>query len=143
MKNKIQFFAPPDEVLVHDTPASATNETAKFFKAFVYAGKGIKTFFSEERNAIVHAVAAIFIIIFGIAFHISPMEWVAVVMCIGIVISFEMLNSALEHLCNLVQPAYHPSVKKIKDIAAAAIFWVSLMSVVVAAIILIPKILNK
>ena len=88
-------------------------------------------------------MAAIAIIIGGISFNISSIEWIAVFMCIGIVISFEMLNSALEHFCNLVQPAYNPSIKKIKDIAAAAVLWVSLMSVVVAAIIFIPKILNK
>jgi diacylglycerol kinase len=51
-----------------------------------------------------------------------------------------MINSALEHLCNLVQRDYHPLVKKIKDVSAGAVLVASIISVVIGLIIFIPKI---
>jgi len=68
------------------------------------------------------------------------MEWIVVLLCICAVLGLEMINSALEHLCNLVQRDYHPLVKKIKDVSAGAVLIASIISVVIGFIIFIPKI---
>jgi diacylglycerol kinase len=51
-----------------------------------------------------------------------------------------MINSAIEKLCNLVHPTYHPAVKVIKDISAGAVLWISVMSSIIGIIIFLPKI---
>lgn len=140
MKNKIRLLNPSNQILASEARIGIGNQTEKFFKAFGYAFNGMLFFFRNERNASLHLMAAIAVIICGIVFQISTPEWLAIILSISIVISFEMLNSAIEKLCDLVEPQFHPTIKTIKDISAAAVLWVSMGSIAVAAYILLPKI---
>ena len=74
--------------------------------------------------------------------NISPTEWIIILVCIGSVLALEMFNSALEKLCDLVQPAPDPRIKAIKDMAAGTVLWVSVISAVITTIIFLPKILH-
>lgn len=113
-----------------------------FFRAFFHAFCGLKFFFVHERNALFHLTAAFAVICSGFIFHISETEWLAVFISIGLVVGFEIMNSAIEQLCNFTEPAYHSSIKKIKDLAAASVFVTAVISIVVAGIIFLPKILH-
>ena len=77
----------------------------------------------------------------SVALGISAYEWLAVLLCTGIVIGFEMMNAAVEKLCDLVQQEYHPIIKAVKDISAAAVLWTSIVSALTGCIIFIPKII--
>ena len=111
-----------------------------FLKSFVYAAEGIKHCIMKERNFIVHCCLAVAVIIAGFLFHVSSMEWMIILINIGLVSGFEMFNSAVERLCNLLHPQHHPGVKIIKDVAAGAVLVVSLIALLCAAIIFLPKI---
>ena len=111
-----------------------------FLKGFLYAYNGLVVFFRHERNGRLQLLAAVFVVLLGWWFHVSAAEWIVLLSCVAIVLSFEMINSAIEKLCNLIHPTYHPAVKTIKDISAAAVLWVAVISAVIAAIIFIPKI---
>ncbi len=113
--------------------------SGNFFNAFVNAGKGMKHFFLLERNGKVQSVVGLVAIVASIVLHIAAMEWVAVLLCIGGVLSLEMLNSALEKLCDLVDEEYNPAIKIIKDVSAGAVLWASMISVVIGGIIFLPK----
>ena len=76
----------------------------------------------------------------GFYFHISPAEWTITGASIAIVLSAEMLNTAIEKLCDLVQPEVHPQIKIIKDLAAAAVLWLSIGSAIAGLVIFLPKI---
>ena len=106
MKNKIHFTPPPDEMFAHDAPLGTVTNASKFFKAFGYAFNGIKFFFMYERNAFVHAIAALAAIVLGFQFHIAEGEWLAIIFCIALVISFEMMNSGIEKLCDKIGRAH-------------------------------------
>ncbi|MFT4154264.1 diacylglycerol kinase family protein [Parafilimonas sp.] len=110
-------------------------------KTFTTALNGICYFFKTERNGKIQAVVALFTILAACALHISAIEWVLVLFCIASVIALEMVNTALEHLCNHVHEDYHPSIKIIKDVAAGAVLFASIISVITGLIIFIPKIL--
>ena len=69
------------------------------------------------------------------------MEWLVVVLCITVVLTLEMINTAIEKLCDVVQPDYHPQIKIIKDIAAGAVLIAALGSIIIGAIIFVPKII--
>jgi undecaprenol kinase/diacylglycerol kinase (ATP) len=111
-----------------------------FFQSFTHALNGMYQFFLHERNGRTEAVLAIIAIFFSIGMGVSNAEWIAVFLCIALVIGFEMLNSAIEKLCDMVQEEYHPVIKIIKDMSAAAVMWTSFISLIIAALIFIPKI---
>lgn len=109
-------------------------------KAFGNAFNGLKYFFKKERNGKIQASVAIAVVIAGLYLHLSTAEWVATFLCICIVLVLEMLNSAIEHLCNLVHSEYHPSIKIIKDVGAGAVLFASIISSIIGMIIFLPKI---
>ena len=111
-----------------------------FLKGFVYAFNGLIEFFKTERNGRVQLVVAVIVVACAWWFHLSKAEWITILACIAAVLSLEMINSAIEKLCNLVQPTYHPVIKTIKDISAGAVLWVSIISAIIGGIIFLPKI---
>ena len=110
-------------------------------KTFLTAFNGIIYFFKTERNGRIQAAVAACTLMLGIYLHLSSLEWIIILLCIAGVIGLEMMNTALEHLCNHAHKDYHPSIKIIKDIAAGAVLFVSIISVVAGLIIFAPKIL--
>lgn len=113
----------------------------KLIKSFANALNGLKICFVTEPNFRIHTFLAIIAVIFGIAFHISAFEWIATCFCIAFVISMEMLNSAIEKLCDVVHQDVHPGIKKVKDIAAGAVLVSAIFSFITGAIIFLPKII--
>lgn len=80
-------------------------------------------------------------ILLGIGLKISDTEWLLVVICISMVLAFEMLNTAIEHICNMVQPGFNNLIKIIKDVSAGAVLIIAVMAAICGAIIFIPKII--
>jgi undecaprenol kinase/diacylglycerol kinase (ATP) len=112
-----------------------------FIKSAGFAFHGIKQFFKSERNGRIQALIAVVVILSGILFSISMIEWLIVILFIALVLSMEMLNSALEKLSDKVNPDFDPEIKVIKDMAAGAVLWTSMLSVIAAICIFIPKII--
>ncbi|HGD1619634.1 TPA: diacylglycerol kinase [Streptococcus agalactiae] len=107
-----------------------------------FAVTGIFTTFKEERNMRKHLVSAILVILAGLTFQVSMVEWLFLLLSIFLVITFEIINSAIENVVDLASN-YHFSMlaKNAKDMAAGAVLVVSLFAVLVGLIIFIPKIL--
>lgn len=74
--------------------------------------------------------------------RLASWQWIALCNCIGLVTGAEMLNTALEKICDHVQPQQHPQIKQVKDIAAGAVLVLACISLVTALIIFIPSILD-
>lgn len=111
-----------------------------FLKGFLYAFNGLVVFFRHERNGRIQLVISVAVIILAFLLHVSTLDWIILMICIATVLALEMINSAIEKLCNLVHPKYHPAVKVIKDISAGAVLWVSVSSGIIGVIIFLPKI---
>lgn len=114
----------------------------KFIQSLQYALTGIATFFRHETNGQIQLCAAIIAVILGWMLQIDIMEWLVVVLCIIVVLTLEMINTAIEKLCDIVHPGYHPQIKIIKDIAAGAVLMAAIGSVIAGAIIFLPKIIS-
>lgn len=112
-------------------------------KSFQYAAAGILSALRSEPNLRFHVAAALIVCAAGYLLHLSGIEWIAVVLCVVLVFGFELLNTAIEALCNHVTEEIHPSIKKVKDISAAAVLIVCTGSVVTGLIIFLPKILER
>jgi diacylglycerol kinase len=114
----------------------------RILHSFIYAGHGLKHCISKEKNYQLHCFAAVMAIILGMVLKITAMEWAVIVVNIALVLAFEMINTAVEHLCNIVQPGFSPLVKIIKDVNAGAVLLIAIMAVVCGGIIFIPKIIG-
>ena len=110
-------------------------------KTFINAFNGLKYFFKKERNGKIQAGVSVAVVIAGLYLHLSTIEWIITLFSICLVLTLELINSALEHLCNLVHSEYHPVIKIIKDVAAGAVLLASVISVIIGLIIFLPKIL--
>ncbi|MCK9414178.1 MAG: diacylglycerol kinase family protein [Prolixibacteraceae bacterium] len=113
----------------------------KRWKSFGYAFNGLKLLFVEEHNSRIHLVAAVLAIALGWALKLSMTEWVAIFLVIGAVFAAELFNSAIENLAGHLAPQKHEKIKKVKDMAAAAVLVCAITAVAVACFIFLPKIL--
>ena len=95
----------------------------------------------EERNIKIHLLAVIVVIIMGIIYKISRMEWMICILLFGLVISSELINTAIENAVDLVTTEENKLAKIAKDAAAGAVLINAIISVIIAGIIWIPKII--
>ena len=111
-------------------------------KSFLAAFRGLLIIFKQERNAKIHLTAAILVTIAGFIFDISVIEWMLILILFGVVISLEMINTAIEKLADITEPDESNPVRDLKDIAAGAVLWSSIVSVIIGIIIFAPEIIE-
>ncbi len=116
------------------------NKEKPLFSTFSYAINGIVTTIREERNMMIHFLMMILVVVAGIIFQISCMEWLICLILIGLILSLELVNTAIENVVDLVTKDQNDIAKKAKDIAAGAVLMMSLFAALVGLIIFIPKI---
>ena len=120
---------------------SLSNYLNSRIRSFKYAFNGLAELIANEPNMRIHLLAAGVAIFAGVWFAITPEEWALVVLSIAAVISAEAMNTAIEHIADLISPEYHPLVKKAKDVAAAAVFLLATGAAVIGTIIFLPRII--
>ena len=87
-------------------------------------------------------MAGVVAVVAGALLRISRGEWMAVAVCIGLVLGGECTNTALESAVDLASPARHPLAKRAKDAAAGAVLFFSLAAAIVGGIIFLPRLLD-
>ena len=110
-------------------------------KKFTPALNGIFQVLKSEMSLKIHFVVAIITIVFSIFFKISLLEWCFVAMAIGSVIAAEIFNTAIEWLCDHIEPDQHKGIGLIKDASAGAVLILTIAAIVVGLIIFFPKII--
>ena len=123
-----------------DKKTSKKFTSTERIRSFRYAIEGLKIAIKEEHNIRIHLVISLIVIISGFILQISNTEWLVICILISLVLSLELINSAIENLCDHISPEWHIMIKKIKDISAAAVLIASFGSVICGLIIFIPKI---
>lgn len=110
----------------------------KRLMGFVYAGRGAWMLLKNEASIQVQAVMAVVITAAGFYFDITAQEWIMQCFAIGLVMSAEGLNTAIEAVADFIHPENHPKIGYIKDVAAGAVFFAAVIAVVIGCIIYIP-----
>jgi diacylglycerol kinase len=110
--------------------------------AFKYALQGISKAFGAEFHLKIHFFAAFLVISAGFYFKVSPIEWAILLICIGAVVSLEMMNSAIEKLSDKVDSSVSEKIAYVKDVAAGAVLVFSLIAMVVAIVVFTPYIIK-
>ncbi len=111
----------------------------KRLQSFTWAWNGLRLLFREEHNARIHGIAACLAILAGIVFKISRIEWCLILSVIALVFAMELINSSIERLCDVVSPEKRDSIKKVKDMAAAAVLVSAAIALIVGVVIFLPK----
>ncbi len=105
-----------------------------------YAFKGALILLNKEASIKVQFFIALLITAAGFFFNISSTEWIIQLLAIGLVMSMEGINTAVEEIANFIHPEHHNKIGLIKDIAAGAVFFASVFAIIIGFIIYLPKI---
>jgi diacylglycerol kinase (ATP) len=107
-------------------------------RSFIYAGRGVRTMLLSQHNAWIHATATALAVAGGLAFHVTRLEWLVLILAVVSVWTAESLNTAFEYLCDVASPEFHPLVEKAKDVAAGAVLICAFGAAVAGAILFAP-----
>ena len=110
--------------------------------SFKYAAEGISQAYKKEQNLKIHTFIAILVIVFGFFLKISYTEWLICLLLIGLVLMAEFFNTAIEYTVDLASPKIHPLAKSSKDVAAAGVLVISLVSAITGLVIFLPKLIE-
>ncbi len=114
----------------------------KLINSFKCAIQGIIQAMKTERNVKIHITIMILVIISGIVFKIAKQEWITCIILFGLVISLELVNSAIETTVDIAMPEINEKAKNAKDIAAGAVLVSAISSAIIGLTIFIPKIIE-
>lgn len=111
----------------------------KQLKSFGYAFEGILEALRTESHLRFHFVAAFYVFLFAALGDFTPFEWVALIITVSLVIFAELVNTALEEVCDLYTTEIKPSVKRIKDVSAGAVLVLAFGSVASAVFLFLKS----
>jgi undecaprenol kinase len=114
-------------------PQEALKKLVNKFKAAI---DGIVVGIKTDRSIRVQWLIAVGVIIVFCVVGIELHDWLWIILCIGLVVSVEHINSAIEELADFVEPKYSEHIKRIKDFSSAAVFILSIASTIIGFIIL-------
>ncbi|MBH0158495.1 MULTISPECIES: diacylglycerol kinase family protein [Fictibacillus] len=115
----------------------------KLFSSFVFAFTGIIATFKSEQNFRIHTFVSVIVIIFAIALDFSKERFVLLFIVIGIVLSLELVNTAIESTIDLITEKKHPLAKKAKDAAAGAVLVFSIFAVIIGILLFIEPLIDS
>jgi len=110
---------------------------------FIVALNGLKFVFKNEGHFKFHIVIFILVVLLGFYFRIEKWEWTTILLCSLFVFICEIINTAMEQLCDYIQPNQDERIGLIKDISAGAVLISAIMVVVAGVIIFLPHFIKE
>ena len=126
---------------------SRIKETEQFIRgrrnSFKYAFSGFFYVLKTQKNAWLHLAATIVVVAVSLWLNIGRLEWLAILLVIGLVWMAEFMNTALEVIVDLASPEKHPLAKVAKDVGAASVLIAAILSVIIGVSILWQPLIDK
>jgi diacylglycerol kinase len=110
---------------------------------FACAARGVKLGILGENSFVVHVPAAILVVAVAAWLDVSYTEWLALVIVMTIVITAELLNTAIEHLARAVTEDENAHVRNALDVASGGVLAASLGASVVGVMVLVTGYLAR
>ncbi len=111
-------------------------------RSFGYAFRGIAVMIRSQYNAWIHAAATAAAVAAGLALGLETAEWCWIVLAIVTVWAAEALNTALELLCDVASPDFHPLVEKAKNVSAGGVLIAAAGAALIGVLVLGPRLLE-
>ena len=108
-------------------------------KSLTFAFKGMWLLITSEPSIMVQISISILVCFLGWFLDISALEWILQIFAIGLVLVAESLNTAIEKICDFIQPKDDHKIGWIKDVSAGAVAFAALTSILIGLIIYLPK----
>lgn len=106
-----------------------------------YALNGVQLA-ANGYNLRIMIITGMSVIIMAALLKINNYEWCIIILCIMTTLSAEIMNSAIESMCDFIQPSYNKEIGIVKDLAAGSVLILSIGSTIIGLIILGPRILD-
>jgi diacylglycerol kinase len=113
----------------------------RFINSFKYSFDGLKYAYTNEQSLTIHIIFSVIVLVTGLIFEITEMQWALVLFAMALIIVAELLNTAIEATVDMVTEEFHPLAKVAKDCASAAVFIASLVATGMWCYVFIPKII--
>jgi diacylglycerol kinase (ATP) len=112
----------------------------KCIQSFSYASSGLWYALKNENNFNYHTLATIVVVTLGLIVNLNIIEWMVIIILIGIVFLAEVFNTAIEKLVDLLHPDFQARAGLVKDISAGGVLVASIISAVAGILLFIEKI---
>lgn len=107
-------------------------------KSIKHALNGIIHLFKTEHNAQLHLIGVVGIVSINTLLKVNRYDWILTLICIGIIIALEAINTAIEKIANFIQPSYNRHIGLIKDISAGGVLIMGGVSTLIGLLIYTP-----
>ncbi len=114
----------------------------RFIKSFGYSIDGLKYAYKYEQSMLIHVIATIAVITVNLLLKVTGMEWLITLLAIGMVLSAELINTAIEAVVDLVTLEIHPLAKIAKDCGSSATFVLALMAAAIGLVVYVPYLIK-
>ena len=129
LKNKIE-----EEIEKRDVTPKGIFQSAK------NSLNGIKSYAKEGKSIVIYILGVIVEILMGFSYNINGLEWILIICILGIILSVELINTAIENACDAITKEYNPLIKIAKDCGSGATFVIFLVAIILNIIIFLPKV---
>lgn len=111
-------------------------------RSFHYAFRGVIRLLTDQQNARIHATVTIVVGLVAYILEVSRLEAAVLFMAIIMVFAMEIMNTAVEKICDLIDKNHNTEIRIIKDGMAGAVLIASVIAIVVALLIFLPHLRN-
>jgi diacylglycerol kinase len=111
--------------------------------AIKHAVSGIVYILRTQPNSWLHAIATVLVLAISFWLEISVLQWLLIILAIGLVWICEAFNTAIETAVDLATSKYHPLAKIAKDTGAAAVLFSAITSAIIGFLVLGPPLLLR
>ena len=139
-KDKVNF--PTDEKGNFSRDGIKVRGFGRFLKSFGYSLEGLAYAYKYEQSMLIHVIVTIIVVAVNILFKVDLMVWLVTLLAIGMVLSAELINTAIEAVVDLVTMEIHPLAKIAKDCGSAATFVLACMAAALGVVVYAPIIFN-
>lgn len=109
----------------------------KVVESFGWAMSGLRTVWREELSFRIELVIGLVFVVGAGMLRFSIIEWIVLLGCIGAVLSAEIINTAIEDLCDRIEPSFDPIIGKIKDTMAGLVLFIVVVTSAIGVLLLV------
>jgi|ERR1700733_15061639 undecaprenol kinase len=135
-----KYAAELENLLIPLAWRKKTGGAKNLIESFYHAFHGMWIGLQQERNLRIHFALVPIVVALGAWLRVDMTGWLALTMSMGLVITAEFMNTALEHLVDIsTDGKYHQSARYAKDTAATAVLCAAITAMVAGAVVLVPR----